>query len=173
MCSSIWTILKNPRIIMLDEATAALDTETEQHIQEALTTLAQGRTMLVIAHRLSTITRADQILVLHEGKVAERGTHDELLERKGRYANMWRKQIRAQRAAEEAKVLKDKADRLRRESKDGVGLDDDDSPPESEDEKAKASGSGQKSEGRQDDGERRVEDVHKDNDSMTSGSTIK
>jgi len=167
------TILKNPRIIMLDEATAALDTETEQHIQEALTTLAQGRTMLVIAHRLSTITRADQILVLHEGKVAERGTHDELLERKGRYANMWRKQIRAQRAAEEAKVLKDKADRLRRESKDGVGLDDDDSPPESEDEKAKASGSGQKSEGRQDDGERRVEDVHKDDDSMSSGSTIK
>lgn len=167
------TILKNPRIIMLDEATAALDTETEQHIQEALTTLAQGRTMLVIAHRLSTITRADQILVLHEGKVAERGTHDELLERKGRYANMWRKQIRAQRAAEEAKVLKDKADRLRRESKDGIGLDDDDSPPESEDEKAKASGSGQKSEGRQDDGEGRVEDVHKDNDSMTSGSTIK
>ena len=167
------TILKNPRIIMLDEATAALDTETEQHIQEALTTLAQGRTMLVIAHRLSTITRADQILVLHEGKVAERGTHDELLERKGRYANMWRKQIRAQRAAEEAKVLKDKADRLRRESKDGVGLDDDDSPPESEDEKAKASGSGQKSEGRQDDGERRVEVVHKDDDSMSSGSTIK
>ena len=70
-------------------------------------------------------------------------------------------------------MLKDKADRLRRESKDGVGLDDDDSPPESEDEKAKASGSGQKSEGRQDDGEGRVEDVHKDNDSMTSGSTIK
>jgi ABC-type transport system involved in Fe-S cluster assembly fused permease/ATPase subunit len=119
------TILKNPRIIMLDEATAALDTETEQHIQEAFTTLAQGRTMLIIAHRLSTITHADQILVLHKGKVQERGTHEELLERNGHYAAMWKKQIRAQRAAEQAKVLKDKADRLRRESKDGnIGLDD-------------------------------------------------
>lgn len=117
------TILKGPRIIMLDEATAALDTETEQHIQEALDTLSRGRTMLVIAHRLSTITRADQILVLHEGRVAEKGSHDQLLEKKGRYANMWKKQIRAQRAAEEAKVLKDKAERLRRESKDGIGMD--------------------------------------------------
>ncbi|KAH7347047.1 hypothetical protein BKA66DRAFT_432964 [Pyrenochaeta sp. MPI-SDFR-AT-0127] len=119
------TILKNPRIIMLDEATAALDTETEQHIQEAFTTLAQGRTMLIIAHRLSTITHADQILVLHKGKVQERGTHEGLLDRNGHYAAMWKKQIRAQRAAEQAKVLKDKADRLRRESKDGtIGLDD-------------------------------------------------
>lgn len=111
------TILKDPRIILLDEATAALDTETEEHIQEALLTLALGRTMLVIAHRLSTITMADQILVLHEGRVAERGSHQELLDMKGRYASMWRKQVRAQRAAEEAKVLKDKADRLRRESR--------------------------------------------------------
>lgn len=122
------TILKNPRIIMLDEATAALDTETEQHIQEAFTTLAQGRTMLIIAHRLSTITHADQILVLHKGKVAERGTHEQLLEKNGHYAAMWKKQIRAQRAAEQAKVLKDKADRLRRESKDGtIALDDESS----------------------------------------------
>ena len=113
------TIIKNPRIILLDEATAALDTETEEHIQEALTTLSKGRTMLVIAHRLSTITRANQILVLHEGKVAERGTHEELLSKKGRYAMMWKKQVRAQKAAEEARVLKDKADRLRRESRDG------------------------------------------------------
>jgi ABC-type transport system involved in Fe-S cluster assembly fused permease/ATPase subunit len=119
------TILKNPRIIMLDEATAALDTETEQHIQEAFTTLAKGRTMLIIAHRLSTITHADQILVLHKGKVAERGTHEELLEKNGHYAAMWKKQIRAQRAYEQAKILKDKADRLRRESKDGeLSLDD-------------------------------------------------
>jgi ABC-type transport system involved in Fe-S cluster assembly fused permease/ATPase subunit len=115
------TILKGPRIIMLDEATAALDTETEQHIQEALDTLGQGRTMLVIAHRLSTITRADQILVLHAGKVVERGTHDELLGRKGRYSTMWRKQIKAQEAAQRAKALNDKADRLRRESKDLAG----------------------------------------------------
>lgn len=117
------TILKNPRIIMLDEATAALDTETEQHIQEAFTKLAEGRTMLIIAHRLSTITHADQILVLNKGKVQERGTHEELLERNGHYAAMWKKQIRAQRAAEQAKVLKDKADRLRRESKD-ASIDD-------------------------------------------------
>jgi len=109
------TILKNPRIILLDEATAALDTETEQHIQTALATLSHGRTMLVIAHRLSTITTADQILVLHAGKVAESGTHEELLALKGRYANMWKKQIRAQKAAEEARALKDKADKLRSE----------------------------------------------------------
>ncbi|KAF2010607.1 hypothetical protein BU24DRAFT_61629 [Aaosphaeria arxii CBS 175.79] len=135
------TILKNPRIIMLDEATAALDTETEQHIQEAFTALAQGRTMLIIAHRLSTITHADQILVLHKGKVAERGTHEELLEKNGHYAAMWKKQIRAQRAAEQAKILKDKADRLRRESKDGnINLDDGSSShsnSSSDDERAK------------------------------------
>ncbi|KAH7121162.1 hypothetical protein B0J11DRAFT_58884 [Dendryphion nanum] len=135
------TILKNPRIIMLDEATAALDTETEQHIQEAFTSLSHGRTMLIIAHRLSTITHADQILVLHRGKVAERGTHEELLEKNGHYAAMWKKQIRAQRAAEQAKVLKDKADRLRRESKDAsINLDDGSSShsnSSSDDERAK------------------------------------
>lgn len=109
------TIIKNPRIILLDEATAALDTETEQHIQEALSTLSHGRTMLVIAHRLSTITLADQIVVLHKGKVAETGTHDELLARNGKYASMWDKQVRAQRAAEEAKKAKDTAEKLRLE----------------------------------------------------------
>lgn len=113
------TIIKNPRIILLDEATAALDTETEEHIQEALKTLARGRTMLVIAHRLSTITMCDQILVLHEGRVVERGTHSDLLAIKGgRYAGMWKKQVRAQKAAEDAKALQAKADRLRRESMD-------------------------------------------------------
>ena len=134
------TIIKNPRVILLDEATAALDTETEEHIQEALTTLSRGRTMLVIAHRLSTITRANQILVLHEGKVAERGTHEELLAKKGRYAMMWKKQVRAQRAAEEARLLKDKADRLRRESRDGSVAPNSGSSSQSEDEGASRPG---------------------------------
>ena len=116
------TILKNPRIILLDEATAALDTETEQHIQLALDQLSQGRTTLVIAHRLSTITTADQILVLHKGKVVEKGTHEELLAIKGRYASMWRKQIKVQQ-------LSDKAERLRKEVRG------EDSASQSEDER--------------------------------------
>ncbi|KAL1963689.1 hypothetical protein VTN77DRAFT_7893 [Rasamsonia byssochlamydoides] len=126
------TILKNPRIILLDEATAALDTATEEHIQGALSTLSRGRTMLVIAHRLSTITTADQILVLHDGRVAERGTHEELLALKGRYASMWRKQIRAQKAAAEAQVLQDRAQRLRSASTTAEG---DDSSSQSEEER--------------------------------------
>lgn len=117
------TILKNPRIILLDEATAALDTETEEHIQSALSTLSRGRTMLVIAHRLSTITTADRILVLSEGKVSESGTHDQLLAMKGRYASMWRKQIRAQRAAAEAQVLQNRAQRLRSASTSAAAED--------------------------------------------------
>lgn len=124
------TILKNPRIILLDEATAALDTETEQNIQTALDKLSQGRTTLVIAHRLSTITTADQILVLHAGKVAESGTHSELLKIKGRYASMWRKQIRAQRVAEEAQDLADRAEKLRKEARG------DESASQSEDERS-------------------------------------
>ncbi|KAL8651054.1 MAG: hypothetical protein Q9226_004875 [Calogaya cf. arnoldii] len=123
------TIIKDPRIILLDEATAALDSETEQHIQEALEKLSQGRTTLVIAHRLSTITTADQILVLHSGQVVEHGTHEELLALKGRYASMWRKQIRAQRAAEEAKLLSDRAEQLRKE------IQGDESNSQSEDER--------------------------------------
>jgi ABC-type transport system involved in Fe-S cluster assembly fused permease/ATPase subunit len=125
------TILKDPRIILLDEATAALDTETEEHIQEALSTLSKGRTMLVIAHRLSSITTADQILVLHDGQVDERGTHEQLLALRGRYASMWRKQIRAQKAAAEAQVLQDRAQRLRSASAT-VGCDDSSSQSDEE-----------------------------------------
>lgn len=93
------TILKNPQIILLDEATAALDTETEQHIQHALSVLSEGRTVLIIAHRLSTIIASDNIIVLHNGRVAESGTHNDLLAAGGRYSAMWQKQARAQREA--------------------------------------------------------------------------
>jgi len=72
-------ILQNPPILILDEATSALDTESEKLVQEALTNLMKNRTTLVIAHRLSTIQSADQILVIHQGQIIERGTHDELL----------------------------------------------------------------------------------------------
>ncbi|KAI1005391.1 ABC transporter [Podosphaera aphanis] len=106
-------IIKNPRIILLDEATAALDSETEQNIQESLIKLSEGRTMLVIAHRLSTITSADQILVLHAGKVVEAGNHNDLLVLKGRYYNMWKKQIRAERAMEQASAAIAKAQALK------------------------------------------------------------
>ncbi|TVY58761.1 ABC transporter aclQ [Lachnellula suecica] len=115
------TIIKDPRIIMLDEATAALDSDTEQNIQNALTALSEGRTMLVIAHRLSTITTADQILVLHAGRVAEAGNHHELLAMKGRYYNMWRKQIRAEQAAEQASRAVAKANALREAAMDRPG----------------------------------------------------
>ena len=110
------TILKDPAIILLDEATAALDTETEQHIQEALTELSKNRTTIVIAHRLSTITHFDQILVVNEGTISERGTHEELIALDQKYAKMWSRQIRAQKAAEEAREATLKAKRLRKEA---------------------------------------------------------
>ncbi|UVI30991.1 ABC transporter ATP-binding protein [Paenibacillus spongiae] len=86
-------ILKNPRIIILDEATASLDTESEHHIQEALARLLQGRTCLVIAHRLSTIQQADRIYVLEAGQIVEYGTHDELLLQAGRYSQLYELQF--------------------------------------------------------------------------------
>jgi len=94
------TILKAPPILILDEATSALDTATEQEIQTALDRVARNRTALLIAHRLSTVVNADQIVVLEHGRVAERGTHIELLERDGLYAQMWRRQREADEAAE-------------------------------------------------------------------------
>lgn len=84
--------LKNPPVVVLDEATSALDNITEQQIQKELDELAVGRTTLIIAHRLSTIRHADKIVVLDEGAVAECGSHEELLARKGRYYDLYQKE---------------------------------------------------------------------------------
>ncbi|UWQ15535.1 ABC transporter ATP-binding protein/permease [Aliiroseovarius sp. M344] len=86
------TLLKNPPILLLDEATSALDTQTERDIQESLREMGQGRTVITIAHRLSTIVDADEIIVLEAGEVVERGSHDALLDKGGRYAAMWARQ---------------------------------------------------------------------------------
>ncbi len=100
------TILKDPRILILDEATSALDTRTEQGIEAALRNVAANRTTLVIAHRLSTVVDADEILVLVDGLVAERGTHASLLAREGVYARMWRLQAeQAEADRPEAEVI--------------------------------------------------------------------
>ena len=86
------TLLKNPPILLLDEATSALDTQTEMDIQAELKAMAKGRTVITIAHRLSTIAESDQIVVLEDGIIVERGTHDALLAAQGRYAHLWNRQ---------------------------------------------------------------------------------
>ncbi len=97
-------LLKNPRILIFDEATSALDSRSEKAIQAELERISQGRTTLVIAHRLSTVMDADQILVLHQGRIIERATHTELIDLKGEYARMWalqQQQAQAQAVLEE------------------------------------------------------------------------
>ncbi|CAF2387925.1 unnamed protein product [Rotaria sp. Silwood2] len=113
------TLLKAPAIVLLDEATSALDTFTERQIQSALRTVCEGRTTLIVAHRLSTISHADVIIVLKEGTIVERGSHDELLEKPdGVYAAMWREQSTAYANANEPTTTND--DVINRKSSDST-----------------------------------------------------
>jgi ABC-type transport system involved in Fe-S cluster assembly fused permease/ATPase subunit len=109
------TILKAPPILVLDEATSALDSHTEHEIQEALERVSRNRTSLVIAHRLSTIVGADEIIVLDQGRIAERGTHGELLASGGLYASMWNRQREAQEARERLARIADENEAPNRE----------------------------------------------------------
>ena len=104
------TILKSPPILILDEATSALDTRTEQEIQTALDEVSKNRTTLVIAHRLSTVVDADEIIVLKDGLIAERGRHADLLAQGGLYASMWNRQREATEAEEHLKQVRAKQD---------------------------------------------------------------
>ncbi|ESX46636.1 ABC transporter ATP-binding protein/permease [Mesorhizobium sp. C416B] len=101
------TILKAPPILMLDEATSALDSHTEQEIQAALDLVSKGRTTIVIAHRLSTVITADEIIVLKDGEIAERGTHAELMRQHGLYASMWDRQREATEAEERLRIARE------------------------------------------------------------------
>ena len=104
------TILKGPPILLLDEATSALDSHTEKEIQDALDRVSRNRTTLVIAHRLSTIVGADEIIVLDQGEIVERGTHMQLLAAHGLYASMWNRQREAEEAREKlARAAADEA----------------------------------------------------------------
>jgi len=103
------TILKSPPILLLDEATSALDSHTEKEIQDALDRVSRNRTTLVIAHRLSTIVGADEIIVLDQGVIVERGTHRELLVAGGLYASMWNRQREAEEARERLARVADDA----------------------------------------------------------------
>ena len=89
------TLLKAPAIVLLDEATSALDTRTERHIQSSLSRVCENRTTVIVAHRLSTVIHAHQIIVLNEGRIQESGTHQQLLELGGHYADMWHQQLEA------------------------------------------------------------------------------
>ena len=109
------TVLKAPPILVLDEATSALDSHTEREIQDALERVSRNRTSLVIAHRLSTIVTADEIIVLDQGRIAERGTHGQLLATDGLYASMWNRQREAQEARERLARIADENEAPNRE----------------------------------------------------------
>jgi ATP-binding cassette subfamily B protein len=109
------TVLKGPPILVLDEATSALDSHTEQEIQDALEKVSRNRTSLVIAHRLSTIVGADEIIVLDQGRITERGTHSQLLAAGGLYASMWNRQREAQEARERLALIGDENETPNRE----------------------------------------------------------
>jgi ATP-binding cassette subfamily B protein len=93
LISFVRAMVRNPKIIVLDEATSSVDSESELMIQEAIATLMKGRTAVVIAHRLSTIRNADQILVMDKGEIKERGNHEELLKQGGLYAQLYHLQF--------------------------------------------------------------------------------
>jgi len=101
------TILKAPPLLILDEATSALDSHTEQEIQAALDLVSKGRTTIVIAHRLSTIVSADEIIVLKDGRIVERGRHADLLAERGLYASMWDRQREASEAEERLRIARE------------------------------------------------------------------
>jgi ATP-binding cassette, subfamily B, bacterial len=105
-------ILASPQILILDEATSNLDTESEQLIQASMATLLAGRTTFVIAHRLSTIRRADLILLMEDGRVIERGTHQELMSAGGTYSRMVRRQMEFSAEGQTLELALDRAEAL-------------------------------------------------------------
>src|SRR6185312_15466815 len=123
------TILKAPPILVLDEATSALDSNTEREIQDALDRVSKDRTTLVIAHRLSTVVNADEIIVIDEGEIVERGTHYSLLAENGLYASMWNRQREAEEAREKLARAGDNAAAPNRNPPPVEGGADADIPP--------------------------------------------